>query len=174
MICPFKSCCSLEHLLSSMVKQAVPVKSWRGTVSKFEARTLCDMTEKIILSPRGSKDEGRWHILFSHLFQERSRAPFRKWSVFKEQRKDRKALACCLNGLSGSGAEVAVLLQGGLTTCVSHCSCFFKWDFWGYLWNNSLRMQPKYLNFEPLPQVMLMHIRIWKLWRDWTYALRIE
>lgn len=40
-------------------EQAVPVKAWRGTADKSEARTLCDMTEKIILSPRVSKDEGR-------------------------------------------------------------------------------------------------------------------
>lgn len=59
--------------------------------------------------------------------------------------------------------------------CQSPAAACSKVRFLGHLWNHSLRVRSKNLNFEPIPQVMLMHTRIWKLlWRDWTYALCIE
>lgn len=74
-------------------------------------------------------------MLFFHLLQERSRAGFRKWGALKEQHKEefhRKAIACCPNGLLGSGAGVALLLQGALDICVSHLQLLVqKLDFWG-------------------------------------------
>lgn len=73
-------------------------------------------------------------MLFSPLFQERSRAAFRKWGALKEQRKEefhRRAIAHGPNGLLGSGAGVAVLLQGGLNTRASHLQLLVQVRFLG-------------------------------------------
>lgn len=53
------------------------------------------MTERIIFSPGGSEDEGRWHMLPSRLPQERSQTAFGKRGVLREPWKEAASQEGC-------------------------------------------------------------------------------
>lgn len=150
-----------------------------------ETRTLCDTTEKIILSPRGSKDEGHWHMLSSHCSRREVGQPSENGVPLRNSVRN-----SFTGGLSHAAhvdrdswgwavrtrGWVALLLKVWKPPVSVTCSCLFKSQISGttlHLWNHSLRMRPTNLSFEPIPQVMLMLTRLWELlWRNWTYALR--